>query len=349
MNIKFLYTRRTLGSHLENPRLNNFGLIRLIAALMVMETHSHILTAEDNDFYYTSFHLDFLGLPIFFFLSGLLVTQSLHNSPSWKNFLWRRFLRIYPAPCLAILTAALIMGPLVTTCSLKDYFTSPILYKYLEGCSLVHINFLLPGVFTRSPLGTDSVNSSLWTIALELKLYLALLIAWLIKIPQKIPLLLLLLAAITITASHFLKQDAMSRLLRPWLTLGTHFLLGILAYLFKDKIVSRGYWLLLLPIAFLVSIRLNILYTMGFLLIPALVIFTATHGIRFLKKITPTADLSYGLYVFAFPVQQLVANYLHPANALILFMLSVVAALPLAILSWFGVEKRALRLKNRVR
>jgi peptidoglycan/LPS O-acetylase OafA/YrhL len=345
LNFKFLLTKRRLGDHLEDPRRNNFGLIRLAAALLVMETHSHGLSGDDPDRYYASFHASFLGLPTFFFLSGLLVTQSLYKSTSWKNFCWKRLLRIYPAPCFAILVTAFIIGPLVTTDTLRDYFTSPILYRYLEGCSLIHINFLLPGVFTHSALGTDSVNASLWTIALELKLYMGLLIGWLVKVPGKRILLLFGILALII-ASRFIKNGTTGRLLNPY---SIQFLTGVLCYLYKDKLVSRGYWLLLLPLAFFLGNRLNIALYTAYLLIPALVIFTATHGVSLLRRITPKADLSYGIYVFAFPVQQLVANYLHPASPFILFVLSVIAVLPLAILSWFGVEKKALQLKGMVR
>jgi len=312
---------------------------------MVMETHSHILAGKET--YYSSFHISFLGLPSFFFLSGLLVTQSLYNSPTWKNFAWRRFLRVYPGGIFAILATALILGPCVTSYSLKDYFTSPLLYQYLESCSLIHINFRLPGVFQHSALGTDSVNASLWTISLELKLYLGLLAARMLKWPGKRWTLLILVAA-GITAFFLIKKDGPGRWTLPYLTYGVQFLSGVLCYLYKDKIRIRGYWLFLIPLAFALSLWLDILLLTAYFLIPALVLFTATYGTEWCKKITPKADLSYGIYIYAFPIQQLVANYLHPATPLTLFLESAVAVLPPALLSWYAVEKRALRLKEKV-
>src|SRR5215470_4954746 len=132
VNCNWLNTGIALKERIENDQLNNFRLIRLIAALLVVETHSHILKERQIDVIpYETFRFTFLGLPSFFFLSGLLVSQSLFKSSSWKNFLWKRVLRVYPAACLAVLCCALLMGPLVTEYDLKDYFSSPVLYRYL--------------------------------------------------------------------------------------------------------------------------------------------------------------------------------------------------------------------------
>src|SRR5690348_2467458 len=107
---------RPLADLIASGRQNNFQLLRLIAAVMVVEAHSHYLLYDDSKeaYYNQPFHISYLGLPSFFFLSGLLVTQSLYHSASWKRFLWKRILRIYPAACLSVLAAALIMGPIIT-------------------------------------------------------------------------------------------------------------------------------------------------------------------------------------------------------------------------------------------
>ena len=339
---------RTLGEYIASDNQNNFRLLRLIAAAMVVETHSHLLIYDKTSsaYFSQSFHLSFLGLPSFFFLSGLLVTQSLYHSSSWKNFLWKRVLRIYPAACFSVLATALIMGPLITTLPLKDYFLSPLFYRYLASCTLLHTSFLLPGVFTHSLLGTPSVNSSLWTVSMELKLYLGLLLTAPISITwKKRGLPLLIIAAMT---CYFWKKNDIPTPFLPWFTYGVQFLSGALCYLYKDKIIIPRYGILLLPLLFFLSLKLKIYFYTAYLLIPALVIFTGACAVTQVKRITPKPDLSYGIYVFAFPVQQLVANYLHPAGPFQLFILSMVAVAPLAILSWYGVEKKALRAKRLI-
>lgn len=346
MIFNWLYTGKPLSEHIEDRSLNNFGLIRLLAAFMVMESHSHLLARQDG-YYLRTFHLSYLGLPSFFFLSGILVTQSLYNSSSWKNFCWRRFLRIYPGATVAILVTALLIGPAVTTNNLIDYFSSPILYQYLESCTLLHINFILPGVFKNSVLQTDSVNASLWTVSLELKLYAGLLVAWMLKWPGKRIVLLTLIAAL-IPAFFLLKGGAWEQRTLPYLTYGVQFLSGVACYLYRDKIILRGYWLFILPAAFALSCRLHILSLTAYFLIPAGILFFATRGLTWTKKITPGADLSYGIYLYAFPIEQLTANYLHPASPLILFFTTALTTLIPATLSWYAVEKRALRLKHKV-
>lgn len=340
---------RPLADLIASGRQNNFQLLRLIAAVMVMETHSHLLSYDKGREVYNSvlFRFGYLGLPSFFFLSGLLVTQSLHHSASWRHFLWKRILRIYPAACFSILAAALLMGPVVTTFSPAGYFLSPVLYKFLASCSLLHINFPLPGVFTHSVLGTSAVNSSLWTISLELKLYLGLLITWALPVSWKKLLVPLLLIGAIVCFSWKRTIFPVSHIYFAYIV---HFLTGVLCYYYKERIVIRPLlFLLLLPPLIYLSLRLDIYRHSAFLLIPMLVMSAGGFAVDQVKKITPRPDLSYGIYVFAFPVQQLVANYLHPAGSLQFFILSLIAVCPLALLSWYGVEKKALRLKDHLR
>lgn len=338
--------RLRLADVIDADKHNNFHLLRLIAAAMVVETHSHLILPDEKD-YFGHFHLSFLGLPSFFFLSGLLVTQSLYHSSSWKSFLWKRVLRIYPAACLSLLVSALVMGPLVSTLSPQAYFSSPQLYHFLSSCSLFHTFLLLPGVFTPSVLGTSSVNASLWTVSMELKLYLGLLLSWSIPLAWKRWVLPPLIIALILYNTWPGQQ--LSAGLQPWMTYGVQFLTGVLCYHFKDHIIIPRTGIIFIPLLILLSLWLNSWLYTAYLLIPALVICTGAFAVHYIKEITPGPDLSYGIYVFAFPVQQLIANYLHPQSPLLFFILSMTAVCPLALLSWHVVEKKALRLKNLVR
>jgi len=339
-------SRRPLASVIDSDKHNNFRLLRLIAAAMVVETHSHLILPGDRD-YFTHFHISFLGLPSFFFLSGLLVAQSLYHSSSWKSFLWKRVLRIYPAACFSLLTCALIIGPLVTSFSMTDYFSSAQLYHFLSSCSLFHTFLLLPGVFTHSVLGTPSVNSSLWTVSMELKLYIGVLLTWPIPAAWKRWVLPPLIIALILYSTWPGQQ--LPGYLQPWMTYGVQFLTGALCFHFRDHIIIHPVTVFLLPPLIFLSLWLHIWLYTAYLLIPALVICTGAFAVRYIKRITPKPDLSYGVYVFAFPIQQCVANYLHPQSPLQFFILSMMAVCPMALLSWYVVEKNALRLKGLVR
>ncbi|HXB42818.1 MAG TPA: acyltransferase [Puia sp.] len=357
MNFDWLHKGTRLQDHLQNDHQNNFTLIRLIAALIVVKEHSFSgTTPSAAGSVMNVLHINAFGLPSFFFISGLLVSQSLEFSSSWRNFLWKRFLRLYPAACLSIVFCAFILGPIVTTWSMKDYFSSHLFYQFLSTCFLIQVKYQLPGVFENSLLGHSSVNSSLWTICLELKLYLGLLFFWLLKIPGKKYLLFLLILVLLIAGQVFPDKTD----LVIYNLIGKHinifgeftctmvFLTGVLTNMYKQKIFIRNYWLIPILILDIFFVKFHDLGMLAFILIPAINIFVATKGLRLLKKITPRADLSYGIYVFAFPFQQVVANYLFPTNTWTFFLLTVLIVLPFALFSWYLVEKKALGLKGLV-
>jgi peptidoglycan/LPS O-acetylase OafA/YrhL len=359
LNLDWLNRGTRLQDHLQNDHQNNFTLIRLIAALIVVKQHSFSAIAQNSkDSLMSVLHMSALGLPSFFFISGLLVSQSLELSSSWKNFLWKRFLRLYPAACLSILFCAFILGPIVTTWSIKDYFSSHVFYQFLSTCFLIQVKYQLPGVFDNSLIGHSSINSSLWTVCLELKLYLGLLFFWLLKIPGEKYFLFLLILLFFIAGQVFPNETdaAIYKLTNRHInifgefTCTLVFLTGVLANMYKQKITIKNSWLLFISIYFILSIYFSnlLLHLFLFIFIPAVNLFVATKGISMLKKITPKPDLSYGIYVFAFPLQQIVGNYLRPTNTWTFFLLTILVVLPFAFFSWYMVEKKALSLKRLV-
>jgi peptidoglycan/LPS O-acetylase OafA/YrhL len=163
----FFNTSVNLKTSIQN-RNNNFNLIRLGAALIVIAIHC---VGEYGNY-------GILGVPAFFFISGLLVTESLRTSKSWKKYFVHRALRIYPAAIVCIILLAFVIGPIVTTLSAANYFSDPDVYRFLSNCLLLRIEYKLPGVFTQPFLESASVNASLWTLQLVLKLSLGLLVVF---------------------------------------------------------------------------------------------------------------------------------------------------------------------------
>jgi peptidoglycan/LPS O-acetylase OafA/YrhL len=295
-----------------------------------------------------------IAMPVFFFLSGLLVSNSLDHSSSRRNFLWKRFLRLYPAACLVVLLSACVLGPLLTTCSMKTYFSSPDFFKYLATGLLIHVFYLLPGVFTHSPLG-PSVNASLWSLSLELKLYAGLFLLSYIKNNRLSDRLIFLGVAILITIGLLPPQEVQTTLrhilwphfvLYPYTELTVYLFIGMICYRYRDRISIPGYLIFLLPAAFLISQWGHFFSLSCFVIIPAAVLFLAVNCTAFVSKITPRADFSYGLYIWAFPVQQLVINYLYSSNVLLVFFITLGLTLLPAAASWYAVESKALKAKN---
>lgn len=344
--LQWLHKGQRLDQHLRRET-NNFNLIRLAAAVMIILSHCNaglIGQLTDNTFGGRT-----TAMPVFFFLSGLLVAQSLDNSPSALSFLARRARRLYPAAIFYVLIMACIIGPFVSSYSTSAYFADPLFRQYLFTASLVQIHFLLPGVFSASPLG-PVVNTSLWSIPMEIKLYLLLLLTS--YLPKRRLTAFYLLLTATLVAVDLFAYAPVEEAIRhhglphfvlfPYTQLPICFLIGVLCYRLRTRILVRNSWLFIICLGYIATNR----YQIGFILIPMTVLYFATHGMRFLHRLTPRPDLSYGLYIWGFPVQQLIILYGKPTNTT-LFPLTLLLTIPIALLSWYIIEKPALRWKRR--
>lgn len=145
---------------------NNFDLLRLLAAIAVIYAHSFVLAdaqGHKDIFISLSKGLSDSGsfaVKFFFFLSGMLVTNSLLSSQNIKKFIIARFFRIYPAFIVVILSGALVFAPLVTTMPLYDYFTHEMVWDYVRHGARLKIEFNLPGVFETN-VYKNAVNGSI--------------------------------------------------------------------------------------------------------------------------------------------------------------------------------------------
>ena len=166
-------------------RDNNFNLIRLMAALSVLFSHSVAALGLPSS---REFFFDHLGLSlaemavdVFFVTSGFLVAGSLVNRGDVIAFLWARALRIYPAIWVMLILTVFVLAPALTTLSLADYFTSAKTHEYFVKCATLigGVRYSLPGVFETMPLHGE-FNGSLWTLPIELRLYCYLAAGWLV-------------------------------------------------------------------------------------------------------------------------------------------------------------------------
>ena len=345
---------KLLASHLSGPYNNNFKAMRLISALLVVLSHCY--GSKDPIAGVTNGLLSgsAIAMPTFFFLSGLLVTQSLETSPTRLNFLWKRFLRLYPAAVAAVILTACLLGPLVSTLPAGDYFTDHLFLRYLRTGLLTQIFYQLPGVFTHSPLGR-SVNSSLWSLSLELKCYTGLFLLSFInpKIRYKLILIGVLVLLATATFYHQLEPFGKKLIhptfvLHPYTGLTVFFLTGSLCYHYRRNITVHPWWIPVIVALGGIAAFFGFFQTALYLLLPAFNCCLAVTGTSLVARLTPKPDLSYGLYVWAFPMEQLVINYLHPTTPTLLFVFTLLLTIPLAVLSWYGVERPALNAKKAV-
>ncbi|MDB5250003.1 MAG: acyltransferase [Segetibacter sp.] len=330
---------------------NNFGLLRLLAALFVLISHSFgILNKglQQPGLWYKDKHLILsdVGLYIFFTISGFLVTQSLFNSNSLKHYLWKRFLRIFPALAIANLVC-IIIGCFVTRLTFRDYLLNVETWSYFFKNTTVVVNqFTLPGVF--DTLKDNSVNASLWTILIEVECYIVLLLtAYIVVIRKWLFLTCFVLfqaLGVYLTVIHPMHIKGLN--LNVYFTFGTYFYLGSLFYCFKDNIRFKWFYAnILMAVALLTVYTFLEPVTLAVFIAYCVIIIGTSKAIVSLKGY----DLSYGFYLYAFPVQQLVLLYFgYDINVWMHILISSLITLVFAFFSWKYVEKPFLQKKDRI-
>ncbi|VXC63897.1 Acyltransferase (fragment) [Enterobacterales bacterium 8AC] len=167
---------------------NNLDIFRLIAALMVIYGHAYAISSQEGkeDVLLHIIGFDYSGslaVKIFFFLSGLVVTNSLMANQNVVKFFISRLFRIWPALIVTVVFSSLVLGPLLTELSFLDYLSSREVYSYIYKNIFMDIQYSLPGVFVDNK--RDAVNGSLWTIPYEVSAYLILVAAFMLGVLKR--------------------------------------------------------------------------------------------------------------------------------------------------------------------
>jgi peptidoglycan/LPS O-acetylase OafA/YrhL len=312
--------------------MGGFDYLRLIAAILVIAHHARVLNGAPPIMIGTSLDLGALGVGIFFVISGYLVSGSLDRTPSVSSFIAKRALRIFPGLLAALLVTAFVIGPASTALARSDYLASPEVYGYvLKNLTLYAVTYDLPGVFMSVPVA-GVVNGSLWTLRLEFTAYLALgaLGAARQAKPRVLTVLALAAAASAITI-HALGLDARGDLYR------IAYLAAINGFLFLSGAALRtSAWRA--PSWLAIAALIPLITPLWFLGLPLIALRLGA-----LNAPRAPVDLSYGLYIYSFPLQQMLAE-----RSQLSLATSLALTLPFALASWLLVEKPALRLKARL-
>jgi len=334
--------KNTIEDHI-NTRKNNFDFIRFVAAVLVVFYHSFPLSLGDglreplmivthNQMTFATF-----GVYAFFIISGFLITQSCDKSKDFIDFAKARILRIYPA-LIVVTIFAIILGSMVTPLSLNEYFQNSTIYRYfIFAFTLNNSSMSLPGVFVSNIWGS-LINGSLWTLKYEFSFYILVGILGLTKLLRlKSTLIIFELAFISFIFVNL-----------PVFRFLSFFSIGMLFY-FARKYIPLNYKLatisfICLVIGCFVGYFDHIFVVCG----SYLVFYFAFNKKIKLSNWAKHGDFSYGIYIYAFPIQQTVTHLFGGrTEPVINFACSIPPIMFCAFLSWHLVEKVALRHKHK--
>lgn len=322
---------------------NNFDGLRLIAAYAVLISHQFALTGAAEPRHFDE-SLGQLAVLVFFSISGYLVAQSWASDPSLWRFSVRRLLRVWPGLAGVVLITAFVLGPLMSDKSAPDYFADPKLVQYMSNLLLKRRDEL-PFEFSGNVRPTW-INGSLWTIPLEARCYLILGllgVAGLLKPRLLLPIGYLLVACVGLS---FIKSPG------HLFSLGLYFFAGASVYQVRDHLTQRVLMWLSVPLAAAIALAAySGLKPVALLLaIPIAVVVIGKARAPILTDAGKFGDFSYGVYLYAFPVQQTMIWLMKDKVAWpVLLGCTVIVTSVFAFLSWHLIEKHALKLKPKPR
>lgn len=348
---------RTLETYVAG-RDNNFNLIRVFLAVLVIIHHGFALTSQGSDtdpiLKLTGIGIGYLALYCFFILSGFLIAMSFAQRTDPVYYLESRVLRIFPGLIVAVLLNALVIGPLFTSLPVGEYFRQWPVYEFILVNSTlilerVQLRYFLPGVFQNNPYG-PAVNGSLWTLPYEIWMYVLLFAIGLVGLLKNRKWFNWMYAAFfvqLVVGQLFFRNVALIRSLSNYMLFAAFFLSGAFYYMNRKSIPLNGYLGLFL-LVMTVLLRNTRLYQVALLFAVIYWIFLAAYlpgGI--IRRYNQLGDYSYGLYIYGFPVQQMIVALIPGISPFALILVSFFCTLVLAVLSWHVIEKPALKLKGK--
>jgi peptidoglycan/LPS O-acetylase OafA/YrhL len=287
-----------------------------------------------------------IAVDIFFVISGYLIVASYTKHNNSYSYLKARILRIYPALITAVIFC-IIAGAFSTSLSVSQYFMNSEVKEFLftNALALNEIKFNLPGVFLNNPYPI-SVNGSLWTLTIELRLYILVFILGILSLLKKNR-FNILFSLFFLTTCLFSKYSSILVNNLRSIELILLFLTGSFLYLNKNSIESYfKIWIAITILcAFIFLLSWNV-FPLKCIWLAFSVILLATHKRLINHKLIISSDYSYGIYIYAFPVQQMLAHFFIGIDFLMMLISSLFLTISLAFLSWNFIEKPFLRFKN---
>jgi peptidoglycan/LPS O-acetylase OafA/YrhL len=334
---------------------NNFGVLRLILASLVIVAHSPELidgnrSRELLNRLFGTITFGELAVDGFFLISGYLILNSYQNSQSIKDYFVKRVLRIYPAFIVASLLGVYLLLPIsgelgvIKSMTLTEHIKNLLNPLILKGPDVKNSNY-------------TALNGSMWTIWFEFVCYLtipAIYFAFKQSKNKIYPILVFL------TLSVFLITNILDKnFWFPFIRIDIHhfsrlisaFLIGGLYLLNKDNIVWNQKVMMICLIMLMISLNIPLIAEIGLLSFGSYLLFYFAFNVKntFLNNIGTKNDISYGIYLYAWPIQIYIIKSYPTISPYALMLTTLILAAVFGFASWKLLEKPCMRLKNKLK
>lgn len=293
------------------------------------------------------------GVWVFFILSGYLISASWQQYPRFNVYLAKRALRIFPGLIVAVALSIVVCGLAYSTLGVWDYFTNSLTLSYLNNIFLFNTSYSLPGVFSHNVYPT-AVNGSLWTLAYEFTMYLLIAAIGVLGITKKVSIakiwtgLFITELIITIFGIRHFGFTLFYLQFDLFVMLALMFFTGVLVQKWEKKIPMRPLYGLLSLALFLAIVTL---FPRVSELAASILLAYALFSLGSSQKLSwfgRYGDFSYGIYIYSFPIQQMVVASTHTSSPYKLFLVSWPLSIIIGAASWWFVESRFLKLKTKI-
>lgn len=345
--------RSSFNWNLRNEfKLNNFDLLRLVAASQVMLTHTALRLSVGESSWWTLIRA-FPGVPIFFVISGFLISASYERSANIRNFALNRLLRIYPG----LWCCVLVTIPVAILFGMNFMNRQTPIWVFSQLIGVIYTPQFL------KDFGMGSYNGSLWTIPIELQFYLLLpVLYWLIYKTknQKLYFGLTWFTFLSIAFVYHLLFPSLDILqIEPKIqklfrySFFPHFYLfltGVLlqrlgAYKLKCVADKGLYWLVGYLIFFYLLPSSTSTTLVRMLILAITVVSVAYTKPNISHKLIKGKDISYGVYIYHGLIINIFICMGLTGHAEYLIVLSCITYL-VGYLSWVGIERPFLHKKK---
>jgi peptidoglycan/LPS O-acetylase OafA/YrhL len=337
---------------------NNFGLLRLFFASLVIVSHSPEIIDQNrsreiltNIFGTISFGE--LAVDSFFLISGYLILKSFYSTSSVKSYFTKRILRIYPGFIVASLFCILVVTPIAGSWNLISNLNSTDWIKTFTNLVILEgpeVNGLFMG---DQPF---ILNGAMWSIWLEFLCYISIPVFFLLGLHKKRLYITVTIAIVSLFIFLLItnKDIWLPYPLRISAYLSTRllsaFLIGGAYYYFRDRVIWNRNLSLASLILLLICLSFKYTAELGFFIFGGYLIFNfaLNYKNKTLNQIGTKNDISYGVYLYAWPIQMLIVQHYPGISPVVMTLATMASVAILGYLSWIYVEQPFMKMKKRL-